>query len=101
MLRITQKAIAKILERGKHQIYLYTQKGGCADYKYCFTFDTEKCDDPVIIDFDKVQVVVDKKDLELVDHVEIDHKTSLVSEKFTVNLDETVIRCGCGISFKK
>lgn len=99
-LNITPKAIAKMIERGHNSIHIYTEKGGCADYKYCLTFDTTKCPEPKeIFDFDQVQVVANKADLDFLQYVEIDYKSSLVCEKFTINLPAEVEKCGCGISF--
>jgi iron-sulfur cluster assembly protein len=101
MLRITQKAIQKILDRNQASLHIYVEKGGCADYKYGFTFDHTICIEPTEYKFGSISILVNQADVELMEHVEIDYKSSLVSEKFTVNIDENIEKCGCGISFKR
>lgn len=98
---ITDRAIKKILDCQKDFICLYTEKGGCADYKYCFTFDSNRIAEPFIYSFNKIKVMVESKDVSLMHGLQIDHVASIVSEKFIVKINNPELeKCSCGISFK-
>ena len=69
--------------------------GGCAGFKYDFTFDNkiEKND------LKHENIVVDKSSLELLKGSEVDFTEELIGESFKISNPKTKSSCGCGISF--
>jgi iron-sulfur cluster assembly accessory protein len=100
MISLTDRAASKIVSKGKKHIYLYLEKGGCAEYKYCFAF-TEPGLSCTSFSVGEIEVRIPEQDLEKLSLVEIDYESNLLGEKFIIARNPYVTeKCSCGISIK-
>lgn len=94
---LSQKAADKIRSLGREWICLSLVKGGCAEYKYIFSFT--KPEQHYFFSFDDLQVFVPFDQVNELQEAKIDYKSDLVSSEFFVSENEYFSRnCGCGIS---
>ena len=69
--------------------------GGCAGFKYDFTFDN-KIDGN---DLKQENIVVDKSSLKILNGSQVDFAEELIGNSFKITNPKTKSSCGCGISF--
>ena len=64
LIEITDEAIVKLLEKQEKENFKYIRLGitggGCAGFEYIFDSVRDYSDDDIVIDFGKLQFVVDK-----------------------------------------
>ena len=106
MIQITARAgsqIRKMLAKrnqGESGLRVGVRAGGCSGFEY--TFGWEKASRPGDAVFeapDGGKVFVDPKSLRLLDGIELDYDTSLLSKGFLISNPQATGTCGCGISF--
>jgi len=106
MIQITARAgsqIRKMLAKrnqGESGLRVGVRAGGCSGFEY--TFGWEKASRPGDAVFeapDGGKVFVDPKSLRLLDGIELDYDTSLLSKGFLISNPHATGTCGCGISF--
>jgi iron-sulfur cluster assembly protein len=95
------RQIKKQLEkRGKGiGLKLGVRKSGCSGYAYALDYaDNLNENDAVFEDFG-VKVIVQEKDLEFVNGIELDYRREGINEAFQFNNPNVKGTCGCGESF--
>jgi iron-sulfur cluster assembly protein len=106
MVHITDRAAAQIRkmlakrERGETGLRLGVKAGGCSGFEYTFGWETaQRPGDAVFEGPNGGNVFVDPRSLRLLDGIELDYDTSLLSKGFLISNPHAKATCGCGISF--
>lgn len=73
--------------------------GGCAGFKYDFSFDERAAEDDFRIDKDGVSVLIDAISMQYLAGAEIDYEDRLEGARFLINNIKASSTCGCGSSF--
>ncbi|MGO3885111.1 MAG: iron-sulfur cluster insertion protein ErpA [Mycetocola sp.] len=75
------------------------QPGGCSGLIYQLYFDERFLDGDVAVDFDGVEVVVDKMSVPYLDGASIDFEDTIQKQGFTIDNPNAQGSCACGDSF--
>ena len=95
-----QKHIASILEKDSAAYFRITVLGGgCAGFQYKFDFENLKNDDDILIEEEKINVVIDETSMELIQNSKIDYVHELIGSSFKITNPQASSSCGCGTSF--
>ena len=95
-----QKHIASILKKDSSAYFrIAVLGGGCAGFQYKFVFENLKNDDDILIEKDKINVVIDKTSMELIQNSKIDYVHELIGSSFKITNPQASSSCGCGTSF--
>ncbi len=102
-IEITNSAqvhIASILKKDSANYFRITVLGGgCAGFQYKFEFENFKKDDDILIKEEKINVIVDKISMELIQNSKIDYIHELIGSSFKITNPQASSSCGCGTSF--
>jgi iron-sulfur cluster assembly accessory protein len=102
---ITDNAAGKVrslLEqegRDDLRLRIAVQPGGCSGLIYQLYFDERLLDGDVAVDFDGVEVVVDKMSVPYLDGAAIDFEDTIQKQGFTIDNPNAQGSCACGDSF--
>lgn len=102
---LTDTAAAKVrnlLEqegRDDLRLRLAVQPGGCSGLIYQLYFDERLMDDDATVDFDGVEVVVDKMSAPYLDGATVDFEDTIQKQGFTIDNPNATGSCACGDSF--
>ena len=95
-----QSHINKILLLEKSNYFRITVLGGgCAGFQYKFDFENLKKEDDILIEEEKINVVIDETSTELIQNSKIDYVTELIGSSFKITNPQASSSCGCGTSF--
>ena len=75
------------------------QPGGCSGLIYQLYFDERLLEGDVTVDFDGVEVVVDKMSVPYLDGATIDFEDTIQKQGFTIDNPNASGSCACGDSF--
>jgi iron-sulfur cluster assembly accessory protein len=75
------------------------QPGGCSGLIYQLYFDERLMDGDATVDFDGVQVVVDRMSVPYLDGASIDFEDTIQKQGFTIDNPNAGGSCACGDSF--
>ncbi|QEO13032.1 iron-sulfur cluster insertion protein ErpA [Agromyces intestinalis] len=75
------------------------QPGGCSGLIYQLYFDERLLDGDAVVDFDGVELVVDKMSVPYLDGASIDFEDSIQKQGFTIDNPNAQGSCACGDSF--
>jgi iron-sulfur cluster assembly accessory protein len=75
------------------------QPGGCSGLIYQLYFDERLMDGDATVDFDGVQVVVDRMSVPYLDGASIDFEDTIQKQGFTIDNPNAQGSCACGDSF--
>ncbi|HSV40288.1 MAG TPA: iron-sulfur cluster insertion protein ErpA [Nocardioidaceae bacterium] len=75
------------------------QPGGCSGLRYQLFFDERTLDGDVVIDFDGVNVVVDRMSVPYLNGATIDFVDTIEKQGFTIDNPNATGSCACGDSF--
>ena len=102
ILEITDDAIVKLLEKKQKENFNYIRLGitggGCAGFEYIFDSVNNKDDNDIVIDFGKLQFVVDKISLPYINGMTLDYVKEGLNEIFKFKNPKEQSSCGCGVS---
>ena len=73
--------------------------GGCAGFQYNFTFTDHKEDHDLIIEKNKIKIIIDDISFNLLKGSTIDYVDELIGSSFKINNPQATSSCGCGTSF--
>ena len=74
-----QEHIASILKKDSASYFRITVLGGgCAGFQYKFDFENLKKEDDILIEEEKINVVIDENSMELIQNSKIDYVTELI-----------------------
>ncbi|EPP7234264.1 iron-sulfur cluster insertion protein ErpA [Shigella flexneri] len=102
---ITESAIKRLStllkdEEDKNtKLRIYITGGGCSGFQYGFTFDSSKSDDDLIIEKEKVSIIVDPMSMQYLIGSVLDFTEGLEGSRFVIKNPNAKITCGCGSSF--
>ena len=105
MIHVTPKAASKIAtnldRRGQGiGIRLGVRTTGCSGLAYVVEYVDTLLESDVIFDSDGFKVVVDPRDLPLLDNLTVDYVRAGLNEGFEFINPQEKDRCGCGESFR-
>jgi iron-sulfur cluster assembly accessory protein len=75
------------------------QPGGCSGLIYQLYFDERMLDGDAVVDFDGVEVIVDKMSVPYLDGATIDFEDTIQKQGFTIDNPNAGGSCACGDSF--
>ena len=103
---VSQKAlteIRKIREQNDipsdYGLRVGVKGGGCSGLTYSLAFDGERGDNDLVLNFEDVELWIDKKSLFYLLGCEVDFSDGLNGRGFTFNNPNATRTCGCGESF--
>ena len=102
-IEITENAqmhISNVLKKDNSKYFRITVLGGgCAGFQYKFDFENLKNDDDILIEEEKINVVIDETSMELIQNSTIDYVHELIGSSFKITNPQASSSCGCGTSF--
>ncbi|MCW4384295.1 iron-sulfur cluster insertion protein ErpA [Salinibacterium sp. SYSU T00001] len=81
------------------RLRIAVQPGGCSGLIYQLYFDERLLDGDATVDFDGVEVVVDKMSVPYLDGASIDFEDTIQKQGFTIDNPNATGSCACGDSF--
>ena len=75
------------------------QPGGCSGLIYQLYFDERTLDGDLVVDFDGVEVVIDRMSAPYLDGASIDFADTIEKQGFTIDNPNAGSSCACGDSF--
>ena len=95
-----QEHIAKVLKKDNIKYFRITVLGGgCACFQYKFDFENTKNTDDIIFSKEKIEILIDKTSLNLINGSVIDYVNELIGSSFKITNPQAASACGCGTSF--
>ena len=95
-----QDHIALILKKDSANYFRITVLGGgCAGFQYKFDFEKLKLPDDILIEDTKINILIDKNSMELIENSKIDYVNELIGSSFKITNPQASSSCGCGTSF--
>jgi iron-sulfur cluster assembly accessory protein len=86
-------------QRDDLRLRLVVKAGGCSGFRYDLFFDERDNEGDAVVEFDGVQVVVDKKSAPYLEGAEIDYEDTIQASGFQINNPNAQSTCACGDSF--
>lgn len=81
------------------RLRIAVQPGGCSGLIYQLYFDERELDGDAVMDFDGVEVVVDKMSIPYLAGATIDFSDTIEKQGFTIDNPNAAGSCACGQSF--
>ncbi len=96
-----QKVKSLLAQEGREDLRLRVavQPGGCSGLIYQLYFDERFLDGDAAVEFDGVEVIVDKMSVPYLDGASIDFEDSIQKQGFTIDNPNAQGSCACGDSF--
>ena len=91
--------IALSKEHNKKYVRLEVKGGGCAGFKYDWSFDDEPSKDDEKLDFNEFSLLVDKSSLLMLSGMTIEYKKEIFGSFLELKNPNATSSCGCGESF--
>lgn len=104
-VKLTPTAAEKVrslyVQEGRDDLRLRVavQPGGCSGLIYQLYFDERLLDGDSTVDFDGVEVVIDKMSVPYLDGASIDFEDTIQKQGFTIDNPNAGGSCACGDSF--
>jgi len=101
---LTDQAAAKVKslidQEGRDDLRLRVavQPGGCSGLIYQLFFDERLMEDDLVVDFDGVELIVDKMSTPYLDGATVDFEDSIQKQGFTIDNPNAQGSCACGDS---
>jgi iron-sulfur cluster assembly protein len=105
MIHVTPKAASKIAtnldRRGQGiGIRIGVRTTGCSGLAYVLEYVDSPVESDIIFDSDGFKIVVDPRDLPILDEITVDYVRTGLNEGFEFINSQEKDRCGCGESFR-
>jgi iron-sulfur cluster assembly accessory protein len=96
-----QKVRSLLAQEGREDLRLRVavQPGGCSGLIYQLYFDERTLEGDAVVDFDGVEVVVDKMSVPYLVGASIDFEDTIQKQGFTIDNPNAGGSCACGDSF--
>ena len=104
-IALTEVAALKVrsllAQEGREDLRLRVavQPGGCSGLIYQLYFDERTLEDDAVMDYDGVEVVVDKMSVPYLDGASINFEDTIEKQGFTIDNPNAASSCACGDSF--
>ena len=92
-----EKLLAK--HPDKYAVSLSVLGGGCAGFKYDWSFDDQQGKDDEKLDFNEFSLLVDKSSLLMLSGMTIEYKKEIFGSFLELKNPNATSSCGCGESF--
>ena len=86
-------------DNNKKYVRLEVKGGGCAGFKYDWSFDDEPSKDDEKLDFNEFSLLVDKSSLLMLSGMTIEYKKEIFGSFLELKNPNATSSCGCGESF--
>lgn len=102
---LTDQAAAKVKslidQEGRDDLRLRVavQPGGCSGLIYQLFFDERLMEDDLVVEFDGVELIVDKMSTPYLDGATVDFEDTIQKQGFTIDNPNAQGSCACGDSF--
>jgi iron-sulfur cluster assembly accessory protein len=95
------KVRSLLMQEGRDDLRLRVavQPGGCSGLIYQLYFDERLLENDATVDYDGVEVVVDKMSVPYLDGAAIDFEDTIQKQGFTIDNPNAQGSCACGDSF--
>src|SRR5664279_4526603 len=93
------RALCEQEGRDDLRLRVAVQPGGCSGLIYQLYFDERLLDGDCTVDFEGVEVVVDKMSVPYLDGASIDFEDTIQKQGFTIDNPNASGSCACGDSF--
>lgn len=95
------KVRSLLAQEGREDLRLRVavQPGGCSGLIYQLYFDERVLEGDAVVDFDGVEIVVDKMSVPYLDGASIDFEDTIQKQGFTIDNPNAGGSCACGDSF--
>ncbi|MBX3092501.1 MAG: iron-sulfur cluster insertion protein ErpA [Cryobacterium sp.] len=93
------RALCEQEGRDDLRLRVAVQPGGCSGLIYQLYFDERLLDGDSTVEFDGVEVVVDKMSVPYLDGAKIDFEDTIQKQGFTIDNPNAAGSCACGDSF--
>lgn len=95
------KVKSLLTQEGREDLRLRVavQPGGCSGLIYQLYFDERMLDGDAVVDFDGVEVIIDKMSVPYLDGASIDFEDTIQKQGFTIDNPNAGGSCACGDSF--
>jgi|TARA_R110000868_G_C10380243_1_gene719297 iron-sulfur cluster assembly protein len=105
LIHVTPKAVSKIatsIDRRGHGIgiRLGVRTTGCSGLAYVLEYVDNATESDLIFESEGFKIVVDPKDLPILDELQVDYVRTGLNEGFEFANPQEKDRCGCGESFR-
>ena len=96
-----QKVRSLLSQEGRDDLRLRVavQPGGCSGLIYQLYFNERMLDGDAVVDFDGVEVIVDKMSVPYLEGATIDFEDTIQKQGFTIDNPNAGSSCACGDSF--
>ena len=91
--------IALAKEHNKKYVRLEVKGGGCAGFKYDWSFDDEPSKDDEKLYFNEFSLLVDKSSILMLSGMTIEYKKEIFGSFLELKNPNATSSCGCGESF--
>ncbi|MBK7354416.1 MAG: iron-sulfur cluster insertion protein ErpA [Nitrosomonas sp.] len=81
------------------KLRVFVSGGGCSGFQYGFTFDESENEDDIVIEKEKVKLLVDSMSYQYLIGAEIDYVENSQGAQFVIKNPSAASTCGCGSSF--
>ena len=81
------------------RLRIEVEPGGCSGMRYQLYFDERFNDGDQVVDFDGVEVIVDRMSVPYLDGATIDFEDTIQKQGFTIDNPNAQGTCACGDSF--
>ncbi len=102
-IEITENAqmhISNVLKKDNSKYFRITVLGGgCAGFQYKFDFDNNKKEEDILLNTEKISVLIDNTSFKFIQGSKIDYVNELIGSSFKITNPQASSSCGCGTSF--
>lgn len=102
LIDLTDEAIKKLLQKKAEERFSYIRLGitggGCAGFEYIFDSTSDRHDSDVLLDFGKIQILIDKPSVPYLYGMTLDYQKQGLNEIFVFENPKEQHACGCGVS---
>ncbi len=102
-IEITENAqmhIFNVLKKDNSKYFRITVLGGgCAGFQYKFDFDNIKREEDILLNTEKISVLIDNTSFQFIQGSKIDYVNELIGSSFKITNPQASSSCGCGTSF--
>lgn len=99
--RAVEKVRSLLGQEGRDDLRLRVavQPGGCSGLIYQLFFDERLMEEDLVVDFDGVELVVDRMSSPYLDGASVDFEDTIQKQGFTIDNPNAEGSCACGDSF--
>tara|TARA_B100000131_G_C17688994_1_gene439821 strand:+ start:35 stop:361 length:327 start_codon:yes stop_codon:yes gene_type:complete len=103
LITITESANAHLTnlskEHNKKYVRLEVKGGGCAGFKYEWSFEDDKDNNDEVLEYDNFTLLIDKSSILMLAGMTIEYKKEIFGSFLQLTNPNATSSCGCGESF--